>query len=1269
MRNFWLILSVLWLWTCSGGGDKATGPEEPPIVINLTSLGGQAQKGPFNNGTAINIAELTNTLSPTGRNFSSAITDNTGRFAVANVQLESPYVELRANGYYFNEVSNEISSGQLTLFALSNLTGKTSLNVNILTHLEKNRMVTLMSGDNPKTFAQAKLQAQEEVLAIFDYSRANVPESELLDISQGGTANAKLLAMSAIIQGNLTVGQMSQLLANISTDIASDGTLDDSNLIDTLISNTQGLDISQVRSNLETHYSSLGVSATIPDFESEINQFLKPPVSQDINASTAEDTPINITLAGSDPEGESLTYTILEVNNATVTLNGNVATYTPDAHFNGTDTFTYYANDGTSDSNIATVTMTVSAEDDEPNTLDVATTTDEDVAVAVNLSAEEYDGDSYSFAIVTDVSNGTTSLNGSTVTYTPNQDFNGEDSFTFQATDDTGRTINVATATITVNAVNDAPVANDITNQVTDENRMMQLDITLDATDVDGDALTYNIASTNNGSVTINDNIATYVPNQDWNGEDTFTYNVNDGTVDSNTATVTITVNSIPDAPVAYDISSSVDEDMTGHTLKIVGDSEGGSDVDGDALTFSIISPPSNGSIYNEVGGGIPDGDALVAGDELTSYYTIYNPNENYHGTDTFTFKANDGLLDSNIATVTITVNPILDLFYVKDAAFEVDEDNELQVNIDDSYIGTNPDGLSMNDIYFSIPPQNGTATNTGILMMYTPNDNFNGTDTFAYRGSHIAGGNATSSDWSLNEATITITVNPVDDLPTAIDFTASTAEDNSIDIALQYEDVDGDTWPDLTYEIWTQPSNGSVVLDATKKIATYTPNSGFFGTDEFVYSTEAGSSESGTVTVTVEEVVGDLTLFPDLTEGYSERFSDIVYDNSTGGYIVAGFAHNKSDGGWSQSGGNTWNMFMLSTDSFGDTNTYEYLNNQSGFTWDYPKQNSTHLFDISRVSHDGSYLLSKWSNALLSVDSSGSSVSNSFSGSIESGFNSINNVSNTFQLVNGNYIILGNVTDVDNTQAEYPIIAEIDQNLNVQNYKILDNHVTDSSLTYSSYYNRMVYNHNDGVVYVIAQTNILGFNNSNQLNYYEVNLPDATGSNTFTVNRYENLSDISGSPTQMYIQGENSDVMTYKRNSNGYDEFIIATEESSGQLMLVYYRLMDNGSKEIIETFYPNHSGNHDFMELVDSGNRYYLVAQEGGDIRVQSVFDTENFSTQFDKLLDITSLGYEDKLGGATASNFYNNASGLAITGSTRKDSTEDWDGFILLLDLNGD
>ncbi len=650
MRNFWLILSVLWLWTCSGGGDKATGPEEPPIVINLTSLGGQAQKGPFNNGTAINVAELTNTLSPTGRNFSSAITDNTGRFAVSNVQLESPYVELRANGYYFNEVSNEISSGQLTLFALSNLTGKTSLNVNILTHLEKNRMVTLMSGDNPKTFAQAKLQAQEEVLAIFDYSRANVPESELLDISQGGAANAKLLAISAIVQGDLSVGQMSQLLANMSTDIASDGTLDDTNLRNTLIENSKNLDMEEVRSNLVAHYTSLGISATIPDFESEINQFLKPPVANDMSASTSEDTPINITLAGSDPEGESLTYTILEVNNATVTLNGNVANYNPDANFNGTDTFTYYANDGISDSNIATVTMTVSAEDDDPNTQNAAATTDEDVAVVLQLTAEEYDGDSYSFGIISQPTNGSVSLDGVNATYSPNQDYNGTDSFTFEATDDTGRMMNVGTATITINPVNDAPVL--VTTSVTESvNEEESIDITITATDVDGDQLTFQHDTTDengnevvtDGTISINGNVYTYTLGSDIElseGQtygDSFYYYANDNSGEKTAyGFATITTVGVDDLPHAEDKYVATPENSSVDILLSSIDPDGG---DNSNIQYEITSSPTNGSV--------------VLNDALATY----TPNTDYHGDDTFQYKVTG---DNIIATVTIGINEVV---------------------------------------------------------------------------------------------------------------------------------------------------------------------------------------------------------------------------------------------------------------------------------------------------------------------------------------------------------------------------------------------------------------------------------------------------------------------------------------------------------------------------------------------------------------------------------------------------------------------------------
>ncbi|MEL1225053.1 MAG: Ig-like domain-containing protein, partial [Candidatus Neomarinimicrobiota bacterium] len=481
LKNFLIYTSSIILLTCGGSdGGGPTEPEEPTYIVNLVSLGGAAQKGPFNNGTIINIAELNNSLTPTGKNFTSQIIDNSGTFSVSNVQMEFSYAQINASGFYFDEVGNKVSSAQLVLTGISNLAGKTNMNVNVMSTLEMNRIKNLITGDSPLTFAQAKIQAQEEVLAIFGFSRSGIAESELLDISKSGDGNAKLLAISAILQGDRTVGQLSELLANISTDITADGTLDDSNIIESLRQSAYNLDLQNIRNNLESRYNSLGLNVNIPDFESEVNNFYKPPVANDMNVSTDEDTDISITLDASDPEGESLTFSTVEINNATVTISGNTATYSPDANFNGTDTFTYIANDGSFNSNTATVTVNVGAIDDEPNTNDINTSTNEDVSVVMNLTADEYDGDSYSFAIRSNPLNGSVTLSSSQATYTPNQDFNGEDSFTFEASDDTGRTINVATATITVNAVNDAPVANDITNQVTDENRMMQLDITLD---------------------------------------------------------------------------------------------------------------------------------------------------------------------------------------------------------------------------------------------------------------------------------------------------------------------------------------------------------------------------------------------------------------------------------------------------------------------------------------------------------------------------------------------------------------------------------------------------------------------------------------------------------------------------------------------------------------------------------------------------------------------------------------------------------------------
>ncbi len=439
MKKFWIVLSICWLWTCSGGGESKspTEPDGPTYIVDLATLQGQAQKGPFNNGTAINIAELTNNLSPTGRNFSSAITDNTGRFSVANVQLESPYVELRANGFYYNEVTGNASDAQLSLFALSDLTNKSSVNVNIISHLEKNRIINLMSGDNPKSFAEAKLQALTEVLTIFDFDATGVSFSESLDITQNGDGNAKLLAISAILQGNQSVAQMSELLANISTDISSDGILDNEDLKQKLKNNTSSLNVGDIRTNLEARLSQLGINGTIPDFESQVEHFLKRPTADDISTTTDQNQAIDIALTGTDPENDTLTFEIIQnPSGGSVSINESTATYIPAPTYTGTDYFFYVANDGNSNSDQARVEIMVNDINLAPTASDSSYVMYSDTELDIQLIANDFDGDNLSFNIISSPSNGSYNLyNLNRVIYTPSTGYSGTDSFTFTASD------------------------------------------------------------------------------------------------------------------------------------------------------------------------------------------------------------------------------------------------------------------------------------------------------------------------------------------------------------------------------------------------------------------------------------------------------------------------------------------------------------------------------------------------------------------------------------------------------------------------------------------------------------------------------------------------------------------------------------------------------------------------------------------------------------------------------------------------------------------
>jgi len=233
---------------------------------------GYAQKGPFINGSSVTVYDLQSDLSPTGKSFNAQITDNKGTFQMNNISLSSSYVSLRADGFYFNEISGQQSAAQITLYALSDISGKNEINVNILTQLEKSRVEYLMN--NGKSFTDSKIQSQKEILAIFNIEDISINNSEELNISESGDDNGILLAISSILQGYRSESELTELLADISNDIKEDGVLNSGTLGSELINHAIILDTASIKSNLTKRYQDLGAPVSIPDFGKYIAWFI-----------------------------------------------------------------------------------------------------------------------------------------------------------------------------------------------------------------------------------------------------------------------------------------------------------------------------------------------------------------------------------------------------------------------------------------------------------------------------------------------------------------------------------------------------------------------------------------------------------------------------------------------------------------------------------------------------------------------------------------------------------------------------------------------------------------------------------------------------------------------------------------------------------------------------------------------------------------------------------------------------------------------------------
>ncbi|MGB7491892.1 MAG: Ig-like domain-containing protein, partial [Thermoanaerobaculia bacterium] len=380
------------------------------------------------------------------------------------------------------------------------------------------------------------------------------------------------------------------------------------------------------------------------------------PVVNSQSVTTNEDTAIGITLTGSDAGGDSLAFAVL-FGPSSGSLSGTAPslTYSPAENFNGADSFTFQANDGGSEnnlSNVATVTITVIAVNDPPVLSADSTSTNEDIQLTIpvllndNDDADNGSMDPGSVTITGPPSNGNTTVGpAGVITYTPNENFNGVDSFQYQACDlgePTPVLCGEATVSITISPINDNPVAVD---DVFGTNEDVPLTVGAPGVlgndiDVDGVSLTATLISAPaQGTLNFNDDGSfSFTPPENIFGAFSFTYTASDGELPSGVATATITVLPVNDNPVANDDSYLKAE---GASLVVAspGILDNDSDVDGDSLTAELVTAAPNGTVVVDADGGFS-----------------YTPNSGFFGSDSFSYEALDGNGGSDSAAVTVGV-------------------------------------------------------------------------------------------------------------------------------------------------------------------------------------------------------------------------------------------------------------------------------------------------------------------------------------------------------------------------------------------------------------------------------------------------------------------------------------------------------------------------------------------------------------------------------------------------------------------------------------
>ncbi|WP_394256546.1 tandem-95 repeat protein, partial [Vibrio harveyi] len=551
----------------------------------------------------------------------------------------------------------------------------------------------------------------------------------------------------------------------------------------------------------------------------------RPPVAEDDSVLTDEDASVSIDVLANDQDADSDSLSIesatVPAEQGTVEIIDGKLIFTPAEDFNGEATVTYVVTDGAL-TDEATVTVTVNPINDAPVAVNDTVTTDEDTAVTIDVLANDSDPENDTLTITAasvPAEQGTVTIVDGKLVFTPAENFNGDATISYTISD--GQLTDDATVAVTVNPVNDAPVAvNDTV--ATDEDTAVTIDVLTNDSDLENDQLTITNASVpaEQGTVTIVDGKLVFTPAENFNGDATISYTISDGQL-TDDATVAVTVNPVNDAPVAVNDAVSTDED-TAVTIDVLAND---SDPENDTLTITAASVPAEQGTVTIVDGKL-----------------VFTPAENFYGDATISYTISDGQLTDD-ATVAVTVNPVNDAPVAVNDTVGTDEDTA--VTIDVLANDSDPENDQLTITNASVPAEQGTVAIIDGKLVFTPAENFNGDATISY----------TISDGQLtDDATVAVTVNPVNDAPVAVNDAVSTDEDTAVTIDVLANDSDPEN-DQLTITNASVPAEQGTVTIVDGKLV-FTPAENFNGDATISYTISDGQlTDDATVAVTVNPV------------------------------------------------------------------------------------------------------------------------------------------------------------------------------------------------------------------------------------------------------------------------------------------------------------------------------------------------------------------------------------------------------------------------------